>query len=123
MSKTRPPWFSCIICLSGIKVNWPPKIRTEYCVVIGCNRVLSVAREVKLSYVGYSHIHYRLVSRHLLDTLFLILTPLKSYFYNEMNRKWTLKFWEIKYNWAFVISYFKILARTMISSLCFTTRD
>ena len=34
-------------------------MRTEYCVVNGCNHVLSVAEEIKLSYMDYSHIHYK----------------------------------------------------------------
>ena len=29
--------------LSGIKVKWTPKIRTEYWAVTGCNQVLSVS--------------------------------------------------------------------------------
>ena len=33
-------------------------IRTVYCAVIGCNYVVPVSKESKLSYVGYSHIHY-----------------------------------------------------------------
>ena len=43
--------------LTRIKVNGPLKMRTES-VVIGCNHVLSVAEESKLSYVGSSHIPY-----------------------------------------------------------------
>ena len=43
--------------LLRIKVKLPLKIRTEYSVVIGCNHVLSVAEEIKLSYECYSHIH------------------------------------------------------------------
>ena len=38
---------------------------------IGCIQVLSVAREIKLSYVGYSHVHYfaQKCTQHPLDIL------------------------------------------------------
>ena len=57
MLKIGTPIFA-----QGLKVKCSLKIRTEYGVVIGCNHVLSVAGEVKLSYVGYSHIHYFIYS-------------------------------------------------------------
>ena len=58
ISAVQLPYIDTLIFAQGIKVKLSLKIRTEYCVIIGCNHVLSVAREVKLSYVGYCRIHY-----------------------------------------------------------------
>ena len=47
----------------SFKVKWPLKMKTEYCVVIGCNHAPSFAEEIKLSDVGYSQIHYSTSTR------------------------------------------------------------
>ena len=59
MGEASPPWFRCSFCykqalqylhkgLSGIKVKWPPKVRTECWAVISCNHGLSVIQDRKL---------------------------------------------------------------------------
>ena len=78
----------CTIAYQRIKVKWPLKIRTQYCVVNSCNQVVFVAGKIKLSHVGYPHILYWNIGSTLLPGML-----------NTEMRLWNKSMWGLSMKW------------------------